>query len=190
MNDYREDQYIEKKRITSLKEVVNDQGKVSQALESRFITYQLNLANTQGMKQMKYNNLSDIGEKVIHSNLDAKMFFYIIRNQGSNSMLKKTYGKDLANTTYIAKYFKVTPQKVRGFIRKCIEADLLKKLKTNFIVNPYIIVPYHSTNNDLHQLQLWFDENPDYILEIKEPIDVDKFEKESIEKIYEKILKD
>lgn len=187
MSEYREDQYSEKKRITNLKEVVNTSGKVTQAVESKFITYQLNLANTQGMKQMKYNTLSEIGEEIICSNLDAKMFFYILKNQSTSSMLRKSYGRELATTTYLAKTFNVTPQKVRGFIRKCIENNLLKKLKTNFIVNPYIISPYKSTNNKLHQLQLWFDEDPDYILEFEDDIDIDEFEKESIEKIYENI---
>lgn len=49
---------------------------MTQAAEARLVVYQINLANTQGMKNMKYNDLSTIGETIIKSNLDAKMFFY------------------------------------------------------------------------------------------------------------------
>lgn len=155
--------------------------------EARLVVYQINLANTQGMKNMKYNDLSTIGETIIKSNLDAKMFFFIIRHQSLNSMLKKSYGTDLATTSYIAKKFDVTPQKVRGFIRECIEQKLLKKLSKNFIVNPYIIAPYMIKNNQLHQLQLWWDSNPKSMLTFEDDINIDEFEKESIQKIYNSV---
>lgn len=187
MEKYLDHQYIEKSRITNLKEVTNSKGEVTQAAEARLVVYQINLANTQGMKNMKYNDLSTIGETIIKSNLDAKMFFFIIRHQSLNSMLKKSYGTDLATTSYIAKKFDVTPQKVRGFIRECIEQKLLKKLSKNFIINPYIIAPYMIKNNQLHQLQLWWDSNPKSMLTFEDDINIDEFEKESIQKIYNSV---
>ena len=188
MDAYLEHQYSEKKRITNLKEKVNSNGKVVEAVESRLSTYTINLANTQGMKNMKYNDLSKIGEKVINSNVDSKLFFYIIKHQGANSMLKKSYGQELATTSYLAKKFNVTPQKVRKFIRECLEEGLIKKLKTHFIVNPYISAPYKATNNQLHRLQVWYDEDPEYILIMENEIDIDDFEKESIRIFAHKII--
>lgn len=145
--------------------------------------------NTQGMKNMKYNDLSKVGESVINSNLDARLFFFIIKHQGPNSMLRKSYGKDLATTTYLAKKFNVTPQKVRKFIRDCIELNLLKKIKKNFIINPYMVSPFGSTNNQLHRLQLWWDEDPDYIIEFEEEINLDEFQEESIVKFHSELVK-
>lgn len=188
MEEYLDHQYTEKKRITNLKEKVNSNGIVVEAIETRLSTYTISLANTQGMKSMKYNDLSKIGEKIINSNIDAKLFFFIIKHQGSNSMLKKSYGTTLATTSYLAKKFKVTPQKVRKFIRESVEMGLIKKLKTNFIVNPYVSVPYQATNNHLHRLQVWYDENPDYILVTEEEIDIDDFEKESIKVFAHKVI--
>lgn len=189
METYKDHQYNEKTRITNLKEKVDSKGKVVEAVETRLSTYQINLANTQGMKNMKYNDLSKVGESVINSNLDARLFFFIIKHQGSNSMLRKSYGKDLATTTYLAKKFNVTPQKVRKFIRDCIELNLLKKIKKNFIVNPYMVSPFGSTNNQLHRLQLWWDEDPDYIIEFEEEINLDEFQEESIVKFHSELVK-
>ena len=67
MEKYLDHQYIEKSRITNLKEVTNSKGEVTQAAEARLVVYQINLANTQGMKNMKYNDLSTIGETIIKS---------------------------------------------------------------------------------------------------------------------------
>lgn len=174
MSEYKKHQYSKQFEAISLHQKTNSTGQVIQATETRLQHFNINLANTQGMKKVKYNHYSDIGPKVIASQLDAELFFYITKHQNSTSMLTKASSTDLATSKYLASRFDVTPQKIRGFMRKCVENGLLKKLKHNYIINPYILSPYNCKNYVLHQLQLWWDTSPTtgVVLEDIDSIDV------------------
>ena len=187
-NHYLDHQYTEKLRLTNLSERTNSRGEVIQATETRLTHYSINLANTQGMKKMKYKTLSKIGSTVIASNLDAQLYFYITENQNGFSMLTKATSSDYATSDYLARRFGVTPQKIRAFMKRCIDEQLIRKIKRSFyIVNPYLIAPYNCKNHNLNQLQLWWDSNPTELLEFEKEISQQESVVDSIRKFGEAV---
>ena len=132
---------------------------VTQAAEARLVVYQLNLANKQGMKAMKAKKLFEIHDKLIKSNVDAKLFTYMVTNQSSTSKIVNG-AINPATVKYLSTKFDVTERKVQKFISEAIELDMLKRVNKDLYLNPYLVSPFNCTNNNLHQLQLWWENDP------------------------------
>ena len=78
---YKDHQYIKTYESSYLNEEKNANGNLIYASKTEIKHYDINLANTQGMKSMKVKKLFDIHDELIKSNIDAKLFSYFIFEQ-------------------------------------------------------------------------------------------------------------
>lgn len=162
--NYKDHQYIKTYESSYLNEEKNLNGDLIHASKTEIKHYDINLANTQGMKSMKVKKLFDIHNELIKSNIDAKLFSYLVLNQSEKSKIISS-GSNGASVKYLAKKFEVTERKVQKFIAHSIELGMIKKIGKNFYLNPYLSKPFTCTNNMLHQLQLWWDSEPEIEIE-------------------------
>ena len=149
----------------------------------KIITKEEFLANMQGMKSMKVKKLFEIHDEIIKSNIDAKLFTYLVTNQSDTSKVISS-GKNGASVKYLAGKFLVTERKVQQFVSEAIKLDLLKRVGKDLYLNPYLSKPFTATNNMLHQLQIWWDSEPEVEIQFISTKDL----KEDIIKNTSKIL--
>ena len=109
---------------------------------------------------MKVKKLFEIHDEIIKSNIDAKLFTYLVTNQSETSKVISS-GKNGASVKYLAGKFLVTERKVQQFVSEAIKLDLLKRVGKDLYLNPYLSKPFTATNNMLHQLQIWWDSEPE-----------------------------
>lgn len=159
MDNYKDHQYIKKYESSILTEKKDANGKVITASKTEIKHYQLNLANKQGMKAMKAKKLFEVHDKLIKSNVDAKLFTYMVTNQSSTSKIVNG-ASNPATVKYLSTKFDVTERKVQKFISEAIDLDMLKRVNKDLYLNPYLVSPFNCTNNNLHQLQLWWENDP------------------------------
>lgn len=120
-------------------------------------------ANIQGTKLMKVKGIPKVVRETVSSKTDAELFAYIMENCKKYNVVNKHSSQEPATTTYLAKKFKVSVQKVRAYFRKAIKSDFIHKVGGVFFVNPYLIIPYNvgttPIENDqiANQLQLWWE---------------------------------
>ena len=183
MDNYKDHQYIKKYESSILTEKKDANGKVITASKTEIKHYQLNLANKQGMKAMKAKKLFEIHDKLIKSNVDAKLFTYMVTNQSETSKVISS-GKNGASVKYLAGKFLVTERKVQQFVSEAIKLNLLKRVGKDLYLNPYLSKPFTATNNMLHQLQIWWDSEPEVEIQFISTKDL----KEDIIKNTSKIL--
>jgi hypothetical protein len=157
---YKDHQYIKTYESSHLSEQTNHNGKVVYATKTEVKHYDINLANMQGMKSMKVKKLFEIHDEIIKSNIDAKLFTYLVTNQSETSKVISS-GKNGASVKYLAGKFLVTERKVQQFVSEAIKLDLLKRIGKDLYLNPYLSKPFTATNNMLHQLQIWWDSEPE-----------------------------
>ena len=119
------------------------------------------------------------------SYIDAKLFTYLVTNQSETSKVISS-GKNGASVKYLAGKFLVTERKVQQFVSEAIKLDLLKRVGKDLYLNPYLSKPFTATNNLLHQLQIWWDSEPEVEIKFISTKDL----KEDIIKNTSKILKD
>lgn len=182
---YKDHQYIKTYESSHLSEQTNQDGKVVYATKTEIKHYDINLANMQGMKSMKVKKLFEIHDELIKSNIDAKLFTYVVTNQSDKSKVISS-GKNGASVKYLASKFLVTERKIQQFISEAIKLDLLKRVGKDIYLNPYLVKPFTATNNMLHQLQIWWDSEPEVEIEFITTRDL----KEDIIKNTSKIIGD
>lgn len=159
MRTYKDYQYIKSYESSYLSEQKNEKGVVISATETKLKHYRVNLANKQGMKNMKAKKLFNIHDELIKSNTDAKLFTYMITNQSKKTKVTVT-GSNGVSVKFLAQKFEVTERKVQKFISEAIELDMLKRIGKEIYLNPYLVQPFGSNNHILHQLQVWWDSEP------------------------------
>lgn len=182
---YKDHQYIKTYESSHLSEQTNQNGKVVYATKTEVKHYDINLANMQGMKSMKVKKLFEIHDEIIKSNIDAKLFTYLVTNQSETSKVISS-GRNGASVKYLAGKFLVTERKVQQFVSEAIKLNLLKRVEKDLYLNPYLSKPFTATNNMLHQLQIWWDSEPEVEIKFIKTQDL----KKDIIKNTSKILED
>ncbi len=157
---YQDHQYNKVYQSSYLNEVKDNKGNTISASETKLQHYQINLANTQGMKKMKTKKLGDIHDIIVKSNIDARLYTYITTNQSMTSKLLKRTTQAPIDVKYLSGLFDVTDRKIQKFLSEADSLDFIKKINKEFYLNPYLVQPFKTTNNMLHQLQIWWDSNP------------------------------
>lgn len=186
MSEYKDHQYIKNYESRYLNEQEDANGNVIHANATKVIHYDLNLANTQGMRKMKTKKLFEIHDEIIKSNVDARLFSFIVNNQSLTSRINVSIHKPVT-TKYLSEKFNVSERKVQKFISAAIELDMLKRVNKNLFLNPYLSSPFKATNNQLHQLQIWWDSEPEEEIEFVNPKDATKQVIENLNKIKKNI---
>lgn len=136
-------------------------------------------------EKLNSKKLFEIHDELIKSNIDARLFSFMVNNQSKTSMIKISSNYP-ATTKYMAEKFQVTERKVQKFISSAISLNMLKRVKKDLYLNPYLSSPFSATNNELHQLQIWWDSEPDCEIEF---VTKEEITKEIIKNI-DKLKKD
>ena len=126
------------------------------------VKYKEKQGRTQGMRLTQWTKLSDTMANVISSNLEARMFSYMINNNTKKGEVKLKGKSVTIGIQDIANIFNTTRKTVSKFIKKCIDFGLIKKNKRALVLNPYIVVPHAISNDELFILQTFWDSNFTY----------------------------
>jgi len=125
-----------------------------------------NKSNKQGMSMFKKNDYIAMQEYVVSSKLELRLWNFIVSNFKQCGHVQLNL-KDIT-ITELTKEFNITRQKVSSFIRKAIECGFIQKRGTLLYVNPFVVVPYEISDDNLHTIQKVWDKNNNDICMKKE----------------------
>lgn len=124
---------------------------------SSYEFYSKEFANRGGMKMVQTNKLREAGLKIVKSSLDYNIFSFIIANTDRQGVLKVSTSKGNLGVSELAEIFGTTRKKISEVLKRCIDADLIRKDGRKLVLNPYIVCPHGVGNDALYILQVFWD---------------------------------
>ncbi len=100
----------------------------------------------RGYVRMYPKNYDEATEKIIHSNLDLKIWITI----------RKSFTRDRVESSLpskeIAKKLKTSQQKVSGIIKRMVDEDVLRRVSRGiYKLNPFVYMPYMANGEKLQK---------------------------------------